>query len=276
VEEVFRRVADSLRHGPHPTDHLISVDTLLALRAARPGTPVEDACQRWASSVLDAARPVSGRPRVHRPDHRPWQDTIWVDCMHTDGPGLAALGYLSEALEYAEEYAAVLQRDDGLFQHGYDVGTGRGNDVAWGRGQAWALLGMLGTLEAADDDRLRRRLQRLVQALALHEDEGQWRTVLDDPAAPVENSVASYVAWAVPHALDRGLLDPEYAPMAERAWQTTVSRLVDGALTCSAATPIGEPEAYVRQSTGVFPWGQAPVVHALVDRIDREDGFGVR
>ena len=78
---------------------------------------------------------------MHRPDLERWHGVIWVDCMHTDGPGLALLGRVEEAVATTVEYASALQRDDGLFQHGYDVVSGRGNDVAWGRGQAWAMLG---------------------------------------------------------------------------------------------------------------------------------------
>lgn len=267
VEEVHRRVRGSLGATPEPTDHLISVETLLALHSAVPDLGIAEACHRWARTVLDAVRPVAGQPRVHRPDRSPWQNTIWVDCMHTDGPGLAALGYEAESVAYAEEYAAVLQRPDGLFQHGFDVSTGRGNSVAWGRGQVWALLGLLGTLDVIDDAGLRLRLGRLVGALAEHEEGGRWRTVVDDAHAPIENSVGAYVAWAVPRAVAQGLVDAEHSAMAERAYQATLSGLVDGALTCSSATPVGSPDSYARQGTGVFPWGQAPVMHALLDRL---------
>ena len=276
IAGVRRRVEPALLREPDPTDHLISVETLLVLPAAEMGPRIEESCHRWAQTVLAATRPVPGRPRVHRPDYPPWQDTVWVDCMHTDGPGLAALGYLNEAVAYAEEYADSLQRADGLFHHGYDVGTGRGNDVAWGRGQAWALLGLVGTLEIMDDDGLQRRLDRLLQAMALHENAGRWRTVVDDAAAPVENSVAAYVAWAVPRAVNRGLVDHAYAAMAERAWQATLCALEGGALPCSAATPVGTVDAYHRQPTGVFPWGQAPVLHALIDRLEAQEGPSTR
>jgi rhamnogalacturonyl hydrolase YesR len=263
-------VRPSLTAARDPTDHLISVEALLALAQARPDLRVDDACQRWTRTVLDAERPVPGEPRVHRPDLQRWSSTIWVDCMHTDGPGLALFGYTDEAVAAAEEYAAALQRPDGLFHHGYDVSSGRGNGVAWGRGQAWAMLGLLGTLEHADDPGLRHRLERLVGALARHEREGNWGTVVDDPSAPVERSVGAYVAWAVPRAVGLGLVDRGYAAMAERAYSAMLSALDHGALTCSSATPVGAAEAYKRQGTGTYPWGQAPVLHALLDRLAEE------
>lgn len=267
VDHVAHLVGPTLTAEPQPTDHLISVETLLALRAARPELDVDAACERWVRAVWDAAQPVAPGPRVHRPDLPPWSSTIWVDCMHTDGPGLATLGYDDEALACVEEYAGVLQRADGLFHHGYDVETGRGNGVAWGRGQAWALLGLVDTLTEVDDAGLRTRLESLVEALARHEDAGRWRTIVDDPAAPIENSVAAYVALGVGRAAVAGLVDHGHAAMAERAASATRAALHDGGLDVSEATPVGDPQNYRRRATGVFPWGQGPVLNLLLDSI---------
>lgn len=265
VEPALASVAD-------PTDHLIPVEALLELRRLRPSARVDAACSRWVAAVLGAPAAWPGGPRVHRPDLEPWSSTLWVDCMHTDGPGLAALGRPAEAVSYVTEYATVLQRDDGLFHHGYDVAARRGNGVAWGRGQAWALFGLVDTLHAVDDDGggLRARLDRLVSALAAAEDGGRWHTVVDDPASPVEHSVAAYLAWGLRRAVAYGLVDAGYAAVADRAFDATLSVLDGGALTVSEATPVGDHENYVSRATGVFPWGQAPVLHAVLDRIEEE------
>ena len=268
IDRAAELVAPSLSAPPDPADHLIAVEALRALAVPRPDLDIDAACARWLRAVREAARPVSGRPRVHRPDLPAWHRTIWVDCMHTDGPGLAALGHPGEGVAYAREYAAVLQREDGLFQHGYDVAAGRGNDVAWGRGQGWALLGLVDTLaEAGPDADLSARLRRLVEALARHEVDGRWRTVVDDPTAPVEHSVAAYVAYAVRRAVEHKLVDPGHAAMADRAFAATIAQLSGGGLPVSEATPVGPAADYHHRSLGIFPWGQAPVLHALLDRV---------
>jgi rhamnogalacturonyl hydrolase YesR len=267
VQRVVELVEPSLRAAPGPTDHLIAVDALLALASCRPDVDVGMACDRWLRAVLDASRPVPGRPRVHRPDLTSWQSTIWVDCMHTDGPGLAALGRPEEAVTYAMEYAGVLQRTDGLFQHGYDVETGRGNGVAWGRGQAWAMLGLVDTLHRVGDDELTGRLARLVEALCEHEVDGQWRTVVDDEDAPSEPSVAAYVAYGLGRAIAYGLVDAGHQSMADRALDATIRRLSGGWLPVSEATPVGAARDYRDRALGAFPWGQAPVLHVLLDRM---------
>ncbi|TDE15063.1 glycoside hydrolase family 88 protein [Jiangella asiatica] len=268
ADRVVELVRPALSARAAPTDHLIPVEALLELNRARPSVAVGAACEQWVATVLGAPRGGRGGPRVHRPDLEPWSSTIWVDCMHTDGPGLAALGLGEEAVAYASEYAEVLQRDDGLFHHGYDVDTGRGNGVAWGRGQAWALFGLMDTVLAAPDDALSKRLTRLVEALARHEDAGRWHTVVDDPSSPVEHSVAAYVAWGVGRAVAHGLVGDGHGAMAHRAFEATLDVLDDAELEVSEATPVGDRTNYVTRATGVFPWGQAPVLHALLDRLD--------
>lgn len=265
--ELAQRVVDlvtpSLHRGPHPTDHLIPVEVLTAL----PGdADVRPALDRFRTAVLDAHRPVPGRPRVHRPDLARWRRTVWVDCMHTDGPGLAALGDVEAAVAATREAADALQRKDGLFDHGYDVGTGEGNGVAWGRGQGWALLGLVGTLAHARDAELSDRLGTLLGALARHERDGRWHTVVDHDAAPVEMSTSAYVALAVSDAVRRGLADPAHAAMADRAYATAMTALGDGVLPVSDATPVGPATDYYDRPLSLRPWGQGPLLLAMLAR----------
>ncbi|MQA82618.1 MAG: hypothetical protein GEV10_29860 [Streptosporangiales bacterium] len=263
VDGAAERVAPALHRDPDPTDHLIPVEALVELRREMDVTP---ALERFRAAVLDATRPVPGRPCVHRPDLPRWSSTIWVDCMHTDGPGLALLGDTTAAVRVTREAATALQRPDGLFDHGYDVATGEGNGVAWGRGQGWALLGLVGTLLRATDAELAVRLEMLVTALASVEYDGHWHTVVDHAAAPVEMSTSAYVALAVDAAVDAGLVDPSHRAMADRALAAAVDATADGVLPVSDATPVGKAEEYYDRPLGSHPWGQGPLLLALLDR----------
>ncbi|HWB35999.1 MAG TPA: glycoside hydrolase family 88 protein, partial [Rugosimonospora sp.] len=197
------------------------------------------------SAVAHAHRPVPGRPPVHRPDLAGLSTLIWVDCLHTDGPGLPP----ADAARLVEEDAAALQDGTGLFHHGYDVATATPNGVHWGRGQGWALHGLAAVPSAAP------RLGRLLDALSRHEIDGAWRTIVDDPAAPVEHSVSALVAAC-----------PAAAPaLRRRALRAALAALdADGGLPVSAATPVGPPATYLDRETGIFPWGQGPLLLALL------------
>ncbi|HEY8454780.1 MAG TPA: glycoside hydrolase family 88 protein [Actinopolymorphaceae bacterium] len=274
VARVAELVLPSLRRPPDPTDHLIAVEVLLGLRSLRGDvtTQIDDVCDRWVATIRDAPRRTPGGPRLHRPDLQAWSSTIWVDCMHTDGPGLLALGHVDEAVTYAKEYARVLQRSDGLFHHGYDVVSERGNGVAWGRGQGWALLGLVEVAAGTRDDELAGRLRQLVDALAEHEMDGRWRTVVDDPEAPLENSVSAFVAFGVRRAVAHGLVDQRHAAMAERAFAAAVQETVDGRLLVSDATPVGDAVSYRHRGLGAFPWGQGPLLLAMLERVKGLEG----
>jgi unsaturated rhamnogalacturonyl hydrolase len=243
IDAVADLVAPSLARPPDPTDHLIPVDMLRELARHRP-LPVAAAIARFTGAVVGAHRPVPGRPPVHRPDLPGLSSLIWVDCLHTDGPGLPH----EMGTPVVEECAAVLQDATGLFSHGYDVATGRANGVHWGRGQGWALHGL--TAVASAD-----RLHSLLEALRDNEIDGSWLTIVDDPSAPIEHSVSALVAAC-----------PAVAPAMRRRALAAALDAIDsgGGLPVSAATPVGPPATYLDRDTGLFPWGQGPLLLALL------------
>jgi len=261
VDRVHDLVAPTLDRAPAPEDHLIAVEVVLTLDRLRPLAGVAPACARWAAVVEGAARPVPGGPPVHRPDLPPWDATVWVDCLHTDGPGLAALGR-SSAVPLLLEHLRVLQDESGLCSHGFDVRQGVPNGVHWGRGQGWALLGLVGTLAHVTDAEASGRLDALLDGLARHERDGTWRTVVDDPDAPPEASVSALVAAGVLGGVRDGVLDDRWAALGRRALAAAEAAVVGDGLPVSAATPVGDLASYREPATGVFPWGQGPLLLA--------------
>lgn len=261
IDLVADLVAPSLRRRPEPTDHLVPVEVLLELARLRPGLDVRDAVAHFVHAVTRAPRPYAGRPRVHRPDLPDLGTTVWVDCLHTDGPGLRLAGHPVEAVTQVEEVSAALQDETGLYSHGYDVASGQPNAVHWGRGQGWALLGLTG----ARSERLRPRVDALVTALSRCEEDGRWRTVVDAQDSPVENSVSALVALGVMSGVRAGVLDASWLAMSDRALDAAVAAIDgDGGLPVSSATPVGVPDTYAERDTGVHPWGQGPLLLALL------------
>ena len=259
IDAVADLVAPSLAEAPSPLDHLIPVDVLTELAQLRP-LPVAEAIGRFRSAIGQAIRPVPGRPRVHRHDLPGLSTMIWVDCLHTDAPGLP--GPAGTAL--VDEACAVLQDGTGLFSHGYDVATGRANGVHWGRGQGWALHGL---------QALPARRDRLRTALRRYQVDGAWRTIVDDPAAPIEFSLSALVAAADGRrTFYRGVRgyddtgdDPVWTDLRRRAFAVAVAALDgEGGLPVSAATPVGPAVDYLTRATGVYPWGQGPLLLALL------------
>ena len=241
---------------PGPVDHLIAVDVLAELHRLRPAIDIDSAVARFVRAVWHGEAPTP----THRPDLPELCDTVWVDCMHTDGPGLALAGMSDAATAAIMLARARLQDLTGLFSHGYSVTTRRANGVHWGRGQGWALHGLIG---ARDRD----GVQSLLNALSAVELDGQWRTIVDSPHAPIEHSVSALVASGIYRALRTGIVDASWRALADRAMHSALQALDgNGGLPVSSATPAGLPAVYLDRTTGIYPWGQGPLLLALLDR----------
>ncbi len=260
-------------------DHVTPGVPLLLLAREEPGRM--DAAR--ALGALFRRFPERRGVAIHRPDLDGWTSHIWVDCLYIDGPFLALLSRMTGdsswqdlACAHALAYLDVLwDAPRGLFFHGYDAETGRVNAIHWGRGNGWALLGLIDLLRFVQPDHpSRRRLaavaRQQVDALtALQDGDGHWHTVLDRPETYREHSVAAMMAWAVPQAARLGLVPDAALVVASRAFDAALAATDgEGNLTgVSEATPAGDLATYTSRPTGVFPWGQGPWLLALADRL---------
>lgn len=264
IDRVAELVEPTLSRSPTPADHLIPVDLLRMLNVVR-DLDVSDALERWVGAVRTAPRPVAGLPPVHRPDLPDASTTVWVDCMHIDGPGLTLNGHPEQAASTLEELSAALQDASGLFSHGFDVATGSANQVHWGRGQGLALYGLVETAcVGAHRASLARRATALLTALEQYEEDGRWRTIVDDLDAPFENSVSALVAYSVLAGVAADVVDPRWESMGERALAAAIDALDGSAgLPVSPGPPVGPAAEYLSSEVGVYPWGQGPLLLAL-------------
>ena len=273
-----------------PADHVAPGVTILEL-FERTNQPIYlEAARRLGNLYLSFAE-VDGIP-VHRPDLEGLNATIWVDCLALDGPFLTRLALeepldrplLDLATHTVRAYtSALLDGNAGLFRHGYDVQLRRKSDCNWGRGNGWAMHGLVDTLEVLPQDdpargELTETLNRQTRAVVAVQDEsGLWHTVLDDPRSPLENSTAALFASAILKAARLGLLDvPSIETSAERPLDEILDRTLrallrvvqaDGGLPVSYATPIGDRTTYVDAPLGIFPWGQGPLILTFVEAV---------
>lgn len=280
-------VADVARRGRRdaplaPADHVAPGVVLLELHERLGETAFLD--HALALGRLLTSFPVADGVAVHRRDLEGWRDTVWVDCMALDAPFLARLACATGEAAWTDHaasallgYARVLQDPDtGLFVHGYDVGTHCASAIRWGRGNGWALHGLVDALEAlpldhADVPEARDRLARLLAALRDRQHaSGRWTTVLDDPTSPLEASTAAFFASGALKARRLVLLPAPLAAsldaMIDRAVATVAEDAgADGGLVVSNATPVGTRATYVDRPSGVFPWGQGPLLLTFLE-----------
>lgn len=160
----------------HLSGHLLFAE--LALVAAKPA---------FIERVEEAAK------LAQLPFYNEMSDGIFMGC-----PILAAAGrltgkaaYWDQAVEQLEAQQKYLRRSDGLYRHSPLC------DAAWGRGNAFAALGMhlmLGYLPKTHSGyaSTRRSLRLLLQSLAKYQTaNGMWRQVIDHPTAYEEYSATA-------------------------------------------------------------------------------------
>lgn len=210
---------------------------------------------------------------------------VFVDCLHFDAPFLVQLGRIANderlvdaGVGQALALVALLQQPDGLFAHFFLERTGRTYGHGWGRGQGWALLGLLDVLEQLpkshpEESRLRAALVRLVDALVrTQEPDGHWPTPIADRASFHETSTASFAAAGLARGVALGLLDASVCAAAERAWHASLASVradgstvgVSAALWASTA-----PSHYAGAPVGFqVPWGAGPFLVAARAQLD--------
>lgn len=210
---------------------------------------------------------------------------IYVDCLHFDPPFYAHLARLTDddawavrAVEEAAGYGTLLaDPDTGLYHHFWLERTGRAYAPGWGRGQGWALLGLLDVLEMVADDvpgraSLAAFAARLAEAmLARQRADGGWDAVVGEPASGDETSTGAFMAAGFRRGVALRLLDPErFVPAAERAWAATWAAVDgEGLLTGVSAAVYSstEPRHYHLVPRGFdVPWGQGPLLVAALAR----------
>jgi unsaturated rhamnogalacturonyl hydrolase len=204
---------------------------------------------------------------------------VYVDCLHFDPPLFAHLGTLTGrhdlialAAEQALAYTELLQDSSGLFWHFRLEKTGKRYGYAWGRGQGWALLGLVDVLrylphaDPAYPD-LTKALTRVAEALAgLQEPSGGWRAVVTEPDSGPETSTAAFAAAGFAEGIRLGLLGEKFRECALAAWESAWSEVDDTGLVAgvSAAVWSSTHESnYANAPTGFdVPWGQGALLLA--------------
>lgn len=211
-----------------------------------------------------------------------WRHQIWADSMDVIGPLFVCFGRASgedhryeQAIDLTLAHARLLQRDDGLFFHGFDTHAGA-NGHLWARGNGWALMGLVETLVGAPPEipgwqELLQRLQALVRVLTRTQRQtGLWTTVIDRDDSYEETTLAAMFAAAVPRAIKAGLLSTEYGTTTARARAAVLEKVNDDGVLAlvSEATPVGQFSTYATRPFGSFPWGQGPLLLMLCNSVE--------
>lgn len=211
----------------------------------------------------------------------------FVDCLHFDPPFFTALGTMTRdselvetGIEQASRFIEVLQDSDGFFWHFVLADSPQRYGPRWGRGQGWALLGLLDVIETlqqhegkydAEIEVFSDSVRSLISAMvASQEKDGHWPARILSPDPTHESSTAAFMSAGFTRALRLGIVSGSDVEKSRHRALDAVDEALDdsGVLTGVSAAVMActEPTHYDRVPTGfMVPWGQGPAVLALCE-----------
>jgi unsaturated rhamnogalacturonyl hydrolase len=200
-----------------------------------------------------------GRMKEAMPFHGGFSDSLFMGTVI-----LAQAGALTGERKYfdmAARHIAFMRkldlRPDGLYRHH------PGTDVAWGRGNGFAAIGLALTLSDFPRDHpdygtlLEAYRAHMAKLLAYQDEDGMWRNVVDFRGSYSEFSATAMIAFAMLRGVDYGWLPREpYRHAVERAWQALLARTGhDGRLVdvCESTARAASLEDYLHRAAILGP-----------------------
>jgi unsaturated rhamnogalacturonyl hydrolase len=186
--------------------------------------------ERAKALVLRAAASgftESGELREFMPLNGGWSDSMFMDVpiLTKAGALTGERRYFDMAARHVSYMQKIVLRPDALYRHQASA------EAAWGRGNAFAALGLALTLSEFPKDhaaypRLLSSYRAHMAALARFQDEnGMWRNVIDRPGAYPEYSATAMIATAMLRGIRNGWLERKtYEPLVQNAWKAILAR----------------------------------------------------
>jgi unsaturated rhamnogalacturonyl hydrolase len=270
-------------------DHLCPGLGLLRLHSKTADRTLLEAASRLAQLLRAAPRAQRTGAPLYRPDLGLVRSCVWVDTLYHEPSFLCELAratddqtYYDDALDVWFTHLAALRTGRGPFlHHAAETAMHAYKGYGWGRGQGWALYGMMDTLERLPRDHPRYPeakdcAQTFAEHILAHQDaSGFWRTLIHERESYLETSTAAFFGGAFYRGIRIGILGSEFMSAAETAWSAILSRVdfetgdVIGvsAWTLAGTTLDDSVSMYKTLPTEVNWWGQGSAMRIAAERI---------
>lgn len=244
--DFFRRQAKEFGPQPYGYRRLLEIrelDDCGAIGAALIKTFKRTQDPRFRP-VIDIVDAFVSRTMTRMPDRtlaraRPHPVSMWVDDMYMSIPFLAQMGDLTgerkyfddAALQVAQYAARLMNAQTGLFDHAWFAHEPTDPRFYWGRGAGWAMMAIAELLSVMPENHPRRAevlaiFRRGAQgAAAVQSGSGFWHQILDREDSYLESSATAMFTFAIARGVNRGWLQPVYAPIAQTGWRALESRV---------------------------------------------------
>ena len=132
---------------------------------------------------------------------------------------------LEDAVRQVELFDSyLLNKDNGLYWHGWDQQSGEVRGAHWGRCNGWMMFAMVTLMDYIKDnkalvDRVLPIFRNHVRNICRYQDsDGMWHQLIDDPQSYKESSCTAIYVYCIAHGIVNGWLDSSYASSALKGW----------------------------------------------------------
>ena len=256
----------------------------LAFLAERSGDRRYSAvCAEWAEWIMREMPRTEEGGLQHVTSHLVNEGELWADTLFMTVLFLAAAGKLLGRKDYVEEATYqylvhikyLTDRSTGLWFHGWTFkDRGHFGRIKWARGNAWFTAGAMEFLRIAEPEGAARRVveealkSQLRALVALQDETGLWRTILDDTGSYLETSASAAIAYGLIRAVREGIADASMEAAARKAVAGVRSRIQeDGTVAgVSHGTAVGmDRDHYLRIPLSSTAYGQGLAFLMLVE-----------
>jgi unsaturated rhamnogalacturonyl hydrolase len=271
--ELFRRQAKEFgpqQYGYRRLLDMRELDDCGAIGAALIKTYKRQKDPRYRP-VIDLVADFISHKMTRAPDGtlartRPHPVSVWSDDLYMSVPFLAQMGDLTGDSRYFDDAAKqVIQFSDrlmnpatGLVDHTWFAHEPADPHFYWGRGNGWVMMAMAELLSVMPEQHPQRAkvlelFRRGAQgAAAVQSGSGFWHQLLDKPDSYLESSATAMFTFAIARGVNRGWLQPVYAPIAQTGWRAIEQRVrpdgrIDG--TCVSTTAAYDAVYYYNRPT---------------------------
>jgi unsaturated rhamnogalacturonyl hydrolase len=208
----------------HPSELVLGGHIVFTELARRTGDPRDVAIVR---KVADLGFDSSGQMLEAMPYNDQFSDAVFMGTVI-----LAQAGALTGEKRYfdmADRHLRFMEkldlRPDGLYRHQ------PATDAAWGRGNAFAALGLALTVSELPHEHpgyvhaLQSYKALMAALLPFQTRDGLWRNVIDHPGAYAEFSATAMIGFALQRGLENGWINgSQYRQAVDHAWLAVNSR----------------------------------------------------
>ena len=207
---------------------------------------------------------------------------IYLDCMHFDAPFYAHLSRLDPTGGWAQMAIAeimgyrhlLFNADLALYRHFWLENVSRSYTDGWGRGQGWALLGLIDVVghlpgSVAGIGAVKQAAQSLARRMVeFQREDGNWHALVHEPRSGDEASTAAFMATAFYRGMNIGLLsEEEFLGPAAKAFAAMCKNVdprggLRGVSAAVMSALVEEHYWHVPLAANV-PWGQGPLLAAV-------------